>query len=368
MNVPTKNFSRWLHHHQHWNQPAPQRPLQRSAWAPWHDLDQVIVGTCVPQNYFELVQDDRVREPLTEMLMETREDLDVLAQTLSDLGCTVIRPAEQSDLRMDPDQKQSMWHNVAMEPRDMAMQLGPHTCYRSVRDHQVFGTVIDCNDHDAMDSAWFELLGMGIDIVPPSWTLVGQDLFLDLQNFYYRPHHQPELMRWCERWLPGVRLHAIDIGGHADSTFHCVKPGVLVSIQDGCDYDQSFPGWSVIRVPSQQGRPKLADWIRTKDHMEGRYWLPGSSNNPEMVAFINRWLDDWLGYAGETVFEVNMLMVNQQTAIMSAYNREIQQQFRSLGIEIIVVPLRHRWFWDGGISCFTLPINRVGECESYIKY
>jgi len=38
---------------------------------------------------------------------------------------------------------------------------------------------------------------------------------------------------------------------------------------------------------------------------------------------------------------------------------------KSLGSNYTKVPWKYRWFWDGGLHCITLDINREGKQEDY---
>ncbi len=68
-----------------------------------------------------------------------------------------------------------------------------------------------------------------------------------------------------------------------------------------------------------------------------------------------------VGYAYETNFDVNTLSIDENTVVTSGYNAQIEKELNALGIELIVTPMRHRYFWDGGIHCNTLDLYREGE-------
>jgi len=76
-------------------------------------------------------------------------------------------------------------------------------------------------------------------------------------------------------------------------------------------------------------------------------------------------LRDWTGYVEESVFDVNILTVNKNTVIVNGYNKEVFDKFEQYGITAHICPLRHRYFWDGGIHCSTLDLDRVGEIVDY---
>ena len=61
-----------------------------------------------------------------------------------------------------------------------------------------------------------------------------------------------------------------------------------------------------------------------------------------------------------------MLMINEHTACVTGYHKEVFDYFEKHKIEPIIVPLRHRYFWDGGLHCLSLDVNRSGEQQSYI--
>jgi hypothetical protein len=47
------------------------------------------------------------------------------------------------------------------------------------------------------------------------------------------------------------------------------------------------------------------------------------------------------------------------------YNKDVFEFFKKHQIEPIIIPFRHRYFWDGGLHCITLELNRTGEICDY---
>jgi glycine amidinotransferase len=74
---------------------------------------------------------------------------------------------------------------------------------------------------------------------------------------------------------------------------------------------------------------------------------------------------NWIGNSKETVFEVNMLVVDEKNIICIAENDAACKRLEALGITPHVVNFKTRGFWDGGIHCITLDINRSGDCIDY---
>ena len=355
------------HHQPHVGHIHVNHRLTGECWAPWHDLTHCVVGTCVTEHYFDGVRDAKVREPLRQMLRETAEDLEHLARTIQSMGVTVIRPPQDDALRLNIRRPQSMVQPVETTPRDMATQIGPHTVYRSQRDRGLMGAWLGAVDVNAIDSAWFELLSLPLVVEPPCWTQVGDRLIVDLQQ-YRLPSAEQELIAWGERWMPGVTVLPIDAGCHIDGWFQCIKPGVILTCavdEDLHIFNKTFPGWQIHQVKGIHAHK--APQMQFYGGQKNNYWLPNAKNNFNVQRFIQDYLLGWTGVASESVFEVNSLMVNDHTMIACQDNESVRAWLKSHGVEMVVCPLRHRWFWDGGISCFTLAVGRKGpSLQKYI--
>ena len=77
-----------------------------------------------------------------------------------------------------------------------------------------------------------------------------------------------------------------------------------------------------------------------------------------LTDFVDDYLKKWIGYMEETIFEMNMLSINENTVLSLNYSKEIHDQLKSVGIEPIYTKFRHRYFWDGGLNCLTLDTRK----------
>jgi hypothetical protein len=143
-----------------------------------------------------------------------------------------------------------------------------------------------------------------------------------------------------------------------------VKPGAIVSLHDVQNYKEDFPGWEVCYLPDQSWN-LLSPFLDIKDKVGGKWWVQGQEKNDDLTHFINTWLNEWVGYVEETVFDVNMLSIDQNTIICNNYNKEVFEYFKKHKVEPIIFNFRHRYFWDGGIHCITQDLYREGEMEDY---
>jgi hypothetical protein len=102
------------------------------------------------------------------------------------------------------------------------------------------------------------------------------------------------------------------------------------------------------------------------ENFNGRWYVQGVEPTSEFANFVDTWLNKWTGYVKETVFDVNCLVLDESHVIFSAYNKEVFDFCKSHSIEPIISPLRHKYFYDGGISCCTQDIRRSGGLETYL--
>jgi hypothetical protein len=132
------------------------------------------------------------------------------------------------------------------------------------------------------------------------------------------------------------------------------------------DFKHTLPGWDVLRIEHpNQTKSDFGSWADEKHITQGRWWTPEAKSNPELVDFVDNWLTNWVGYAEESIFEVNMLSVNPETILSLNYQPEVHNALKKHGIEPIYCRFRHRNFWDGGLHCLTVDTVREGGIQSY---
>jgi hypothetical protein len=102
-----------------------------------------------------------------------------------------------------------------------------------------------------------------------------------------------------------------------------------------------------------------------KQKVGGKWWIQGEEDNNQLIGYVESWLKDWVGYCEETVFEVNMLSINDQCVIVNNYNKQVFDFLKKHHIEPIICEQRHRLFWDGGVHCLTQDLYREGGQEDY---
>jgi hypothetical protein len=192
----------------------------------------------------------------------------------------------------------------------------------------------------------------------PLVNVVGDTLVIDCKD-------KPNLPCLMRDYFPHYKIRSANIGGHNDAVFCLPKPGLIISTHHHTTYSNTFPGWQVEFIENLSWNA-IPDWRKTKRRNQHRWWVPESLQNPEFADFIDTWLSNWLGYVAETVFDVNMLQIDQHTILVNNYNPHLFDVLRQHRIEPVIVPFRHRFFWDGGLHCITSDLYRQGMRESYV--
>ena len=161
-----------------------------------------------------------------------------------------------------------------------------------------------------------------------------------------------------------TRNHVVNTGGHSDGTYCPVCPGLIISTKDVATYADTFPGWEVVYLPEQHWNA-VKEFTKLKQQNQGRWWIPGFEHDQDVVNTVETWLSHWTGYVEETVFDVNMLIIDPKNVIVFNYNKTVFDALARFNITAHVIPFRHRYFWDGGIHCVTSDLHRDGVMQDY---
>jgi hypothetical protein len=323
--------------------------------APWHRLHHCVVGKSYAPEFYQDIKDSRIRNCLQKIAHETEEDYKNLATVLQSLGVTVDRP----NIDVTASIMDYVDHNTGcidytmaksftliprppMQPRDSVLIVGDQVL-PTLAESQWFGHTV-MPQHREFDA--------------PLVTVIGQHLIVDCRE-------QAWLADYVQQQFPDRTVVPVHIGGHNDAVFCPVRPGLIVSTYHHDNYAETFPGWEVKYIENQSWNA-IPDWRSFKHSNVNKWWTPEKSTNPEFANFVDTWLSNWMGYVEETVFDVNMLQIDEHTVLVNNYNQDMFDFFKTKNIEPIVTPFRHRFFWDGGIHCITADLYRQGESDVYL--
>ena len=417
----------------------------------WDPLKVCVVGRCYPPEYFNYIQNLRVREVFHRIAEETEEDYQKLISVLEKFDVKVIRTdiSENPEDHIRPDGVMSY---PPMFPRDLTAMIGnrffmPGNKFGKNIDidlefHEIINTnslnklsdigkdiisyvydltfpgrpvslatqkmllkslrrkninlmdivdtedlkniIIQAHTNTIMKVGRYEhddkiypfktlekfLKDNGTEIVYDQYinsantTRVGKDLFFGLNNIINKINEKNFMKKW-QRLFPDYNVHQVSVPGHNDGVFCPVKPGLIITLKKPDYYKDTFPGWEVVRLKGESW-DKIRSFLDKKKKTKGRYWV--SNAGDEFYDYVNEWMDDWVGYVEETVFDVNMLVIDENNVIVNGYNEEAFNAFERHGVTPHIINFRHRYFWDGGLHCITSDISREGVQKSLQEY
>jgi hypothetical protein len=195
-------------------------------------------------------------------------------------------------------------------------------------------------------------------------TRVGKDLYFGTNSGIHSIQKLNNIQSIVEDMLPNHRIHMVDTQGHNDGCFCPAVPGLIFSIIMPINYKETFPDWEVVYLPNESWS-KMKNFLTLKKKNYGKWWVPGEELNDDFTNFVETWMNHWVGYAEESVFDVNMLMIDKKNAIVNGYNKLVFDAFDRYGITPHICNFRHRYFWDGGLHCITSDLHREGVMEDY---
>jgi len=329
----------------------------------WDPLKVCIVGKSYSPEFYSFVKNSNVRQVLQQIAQETEEDYQKLVNLLESFGVKVLRPTLTNNYLDYIDITTQRIRQPPMTPRDYSIMLG-NDFYWKVNLFQPpeFDNVI--ND---IKNAGNRIITTGIPEMTnfnSAMTLrIGKDLYVGTW-----PGHTPDRKEYERKqfadYLIDYRITTVDSNGHSDGVLCAVKPGLLVSLNNISNYKKTFPGWEVIFLPGQSW-DKVKPFMESKKKHGGKWWVPGEELNDDFTNYVNKWLDHWVGFVEETVFDVNMLVIDEKNVICNNYNEKVFEAFNRHGITPHILNFRHRYFWDGGLHCITSDVHRVGEQKDY---
>jgi hypothetical protein len=354
------------------------------------------VGRSYPPEFYSWIQNSRVRNLFEKIAVETEEDYQTIIKKLGEFGVQIMRP----DLPLSTFDE-GRYILPPMTPRDHMVMVGDtfyasyyfdfKKFYQDVRDKlwpdcadmEEFATLPvyiqkECKDVHKLDqlissTAAYDPIyqhirqqgnkvKFGVHFASgANVARIGRDLFFGTEAY---DQDIGTLRKEIDLEFLHTRNHVVNTGGHSDGTYCPVCPGLIISLHDVPTYADTFPGWEVVYLPGQSWEA-VAPFLALKEKNRGRWWIPGFEYDNDVIEVVETWLDHWVGYVEETVFDVNMLIIDPKNVMVFNENDQVFEALHRYGITPHVVPFRHRYFWDGGIHCVTLDLDRTGHMQDF---
>jgi len=351
-------------------------------------LRKCVVGRSYPPEFYSWITNSRLQNLFEKIAIETEEDYQNLIKKLHEFGVETIRPTTLTELNFDVPEGFRIPGPYSMTPRDSLCMIG-ETLYqfdpirhadkssgrifheKNDKVYQGYLQVVSETDFFEPIRTYVESFGNKVITASdlPDLTLLKANNIVRVgNNLYFGSSAEvaPTENKNLQNQFKDYNIKTVDSEGHVDGMMCPVKPGLLMSIIDPDieDYNDTFPGWEVCWLTGE-GWGKVQDWKKFKQKTNGKWWIKGYEQDNELIEFVETWLQDWVGYVEETVFDVNALVIDEHNIIVSGYNKTAFEAFERHGVTPHIVPFRHRYFWDGGIHCNTSDLDRDGDKINY---
>lgn len=387
--------------------------MSYSVYQHWDPLDVCIVGKTYPPEFYTWIKESSTRQRFEKMAEETEEDYQKLIGLLQiKFGVKVLRPEFPRDLSgLFIDGK---WVQPPTAPRDYFIMIGdkfwipkvpnashawsifyrqhkqswwpdyvrPQDFYNSFPEYaeevkekfSKFSVIDQCHldnklkfyNHifNNIQSTGSELVYTDLDFVNGCFvSRIGKDLYFATQTYH---DDKQQILKQVNSLFPNTRNRVVNSGGHGDAVYCPICPGLIISLNDVPTYADTFPGWEVVYLPpSNYAHMREFEWSMKRN--KGRWFMPGFENDNNLIQMVDHYFDEWVGQVSETVFDVNILIVDPKNIVVSVHNDIVEKACAKYGIEVHVVPFRHKYFWDCGIHCVTNDLNRRGTMQQILQ-
>jgi N-dimethylarginine dimethylaminohydrolase len=399
-----------------------------SVYQHWDPLQACAVGRSYPPEFYSFIENPKVRSVMERIAIETEEDYQKLIKILESFNVTVVRndisenredhfwaehysqppmtprdhtamigekfymPGpefgnmfdDMSEFEKELSILQSNKKLTSKQKEDLSIAINKKLKNGTELNVRKFKSIIRSINHNPLTTfpnnkkfntfASIEkfLKDNNTEIIYDKYinsattTRVGKDLYVgtvikdELKTIEFKNY----LKTLKNEFGSDYRTHIVNCGTHNDGCFTPVKPGLIISLKDIQTYSKTFPDWEVVYLPNQSW-DKVQPFLDLKEKNNGKWWVPGEELNDDFTDFVESWLKDWVLYVEETVFDVNMLVINPTNVIVNNYNKKVFDAFDRHGITAHICNFRHRYFWDGGLHCITSDLSREGTMQDY---
>jgi hypothetical protein len=395
-----------------------------SVYQHWDPLKVCLVGRSYPPEFYSFIKNSKVRSVMERIAIETEEDYQKLITLLEKFGVEIIRTDVSDDFDLYLDERSEKYYPPPMCPRDYTGMFGtrffaPDESFGKLM--KTFERLLDTNTFSGSDFVDL-IVDFGFTENQINNNMSKEEIKVFLLDFYNtlkvsslaHPSSNPkfdsyktvkEYVRNCgnevildnsvntavttrigkdlihgsvheksnlvmtsrniKKYFSEYRNHIVrEVSGHTDASFCPVKPGLILSLNGLNIHSQTFPGWETVFLPGESWQ-KVDGFLKLKEKNKGKWWVPGEELNDDFTDFVESWLNDWVYYVEETVFDVNILVIDEHNAVCNGYNKNVFDAFERHGITPHIINFRHRYFWDGGLHCITSDLNRIGEQKDY---
>lgn len=364
----------------------------------WDSLKTCVVGRAFPPDIFNFIKNIDLRKKFEKLALETEEDLQGLENFLKSKGVNVIRPSLSSDTEkyrigqgfmsppISPRDFMCMIDNKLYFPGLPNMNhawmdfcdkknLSNIENFNKLDDSQKVKFGKEWTDHKKYDAEiWYKklnffkdiflhVLEQGTEVVASPIDYFNSSFITRLENklvigtqTYHDDKDSIEKL-WSEMF-PAKKTFVKHTIGHSDGCYTPVTDNLIISAFPDIDYSDIFPKAETVVVPPEV--TLFDDKFAKALHMsEDKWFMPDMEQDKALIEMVEYYFSSWVGSVSESSFMVNILMLDPKNAVCSTDNKQVREAMKRHGVELHIVPFRHRFFWDTGIHCLTQDLDRV---------
>jgi N-dimethylarginine dimethylaminohydrolase len=294
-----------------------------------------------------------VRDVFQTITEITKQDLNIIQQTLEKFGVTVRRPeynniddfVDKNDVLIKPE----------ICPRDTFVTIGD-TLITPACIPSAWESIVNeyTRYHQKILPTGMNFIFNGANVVR-----VGKDIIVDTNSHSINDIDTTYFPKFSEYKITWEKN-----GGHMDGCFAILKPGLIIANHYYDGYERNFPGWECIFL-NEPTYSRHRIYPPPEIGFNGKFYAEGVKFNKAFNDHVIQHAQSWVGNYTETFFELNCLVINESNVLMLGYNEALEKTLNSQGITVHWVPFRCRGFWDGGMHCITLDINRDSTVEDF---
>lgn len=327
-------------------------------------LKEIILGD-VDINTIRL-DDPRKQSRIEHILQKTKDELIKFQSVLESKGIVVHRPAMIPNTEIKTPYWSTPGTKIPLTPRDLFLILGNTIIESAMCQQERFFESFYYRDiileKFQSGAKWISMpiprhnyknfeIDMDDDIPnqdpimdAPSCLKYGKDVFVNTRGAGNRLGLDWLVSTFGDTYT----FHEInrpEIVGHLDSHFTILRPGLLLTYHDKKILPEYFKNWEIINVGTEKDKKTAMSQIAIDSRIQD-------------FDFQN------------TVLVVNCLSIDTNTVVMwEHYKSELtmMKQLEKQGIEIIFVPFTYSHFFNQGVTCLTLDLDRHTP-EGLIKY
>ena len=302
-------------------------------------LKKIILGSVPTPTALEKNLRRKIPGFIQQVLRETQEDLDQIKNTYEDFGVEVLTyPVEN-------------YHE------DKFSSINVRNGFIVVDDH------LYITDRLASLESFYDIV--------PNKTFVPQgggycpDIFINDDYAILDRLSKESYDYWKTLLSPKRKIITAFNEGHSDGIYCNVADKLWLTNGDVLPYEKHWPGIPLMDL-STTNKGVVNHWAPVEKMFQetelnktgGRYLVDKHELSDTDIKFIDEYLDKWIGYCDETLFDINISVIDENNVMVLSKNSLVYERLESLGISVQQVPFRHRMFWDGGLHCITNDLER----------